>query len=66
MAATLLQIYDTAKVSQYTQTILKFTILAQYILYNNKTLCYMKYTLYKLEKSKIVYEYHWSINLKLY
>lgn len=43
-------IYDTLNIIQYTWAILNFTILAQYILYNNKIISYIKYILYNLEK----------------
>ena len=47
-----LLIYDTSEAIQYTQAILDFTMLAQYILYNNKTLPYMKHRLYMLKKKQ--------------
>ena len=41
-------------------------MLAQYVSHDNKTLRYMEHALYKLEKTKIIFEYHQPINLKLY
>ena len=62
----LLLIYNTPEAIQCAQTILDFIILAQYILYNNKTLYYMEHALYKLENTKIAFEYYWPIKSKLY
>ena len=56
VAAISLLIYDTLEAIQYTQVILDFTMLAQYISHNKETLRYMEYVLYKLEKTKIVIE----------
>lgn len=56
MAVMSLLIYDTPKAIQYAWVILNFTILAQYISHNNKTLLYMEHILYKLEKSKMAFE----------
>ncbi len=64
--AMLLLIHNASEAIQYAQVILDFTILAQYVLYNDKTLWYMKHTLYRLEKTKIAVEHHWPINPKLY
>lgn len=66
MATTLLPIHDAPKVIQFTQAILDFTMLAQYILHDRKTLRYMKHTLCKLEKTKITFEQYRLINSKLY
>ncbi len=41
-------------------------MLTEYILHNNKTLRYMKHTLYKLENTKISFECHWPIDSKVY
>ena len=65
MAATLLQIHDVLKAIQRIWAILDFTILAQYVLYDDKMFCYMKHALYKLEKIKIAFEHHRPINSKL-
>ena len=62
----LLAIYNTLETIQCTQAILNFIILAQYILHDNKTICYIKYALYRLENTKITFEYHRSIDCKLY
>lgn len=52
----LLLIYDALKIIQYACVILNFIILAQYILHDNKTLCYIDHKLYKLEKIKIAFK----------
>ena len=41
-------------------------MLTQYLLHNNKTLFYIDYTLYRLDKTKIAFENHYSINVKLF
>ena len=56
VVATPLFIYDTSKAIQCAQAILNFTILVQYILRNEETLCYMKHILYRLKKTKIAFE----------
>ena len=66
VAATSLLVDDNSETIQYTQAILDFTILAKYILHNNKTLCYIKRVLYRLEKTRIAFEHHWPIDSKLY
>lgn len=43
MATTSLLIHDTSKAIQYVRAILDFTILAQYVLNDNKMLQYMEY-----------------------
>ena len=65
MAATLLLIHNAPKTIQCAQVILDFIILAQYILYDNKTFRYMEYALYKLENTKIPFEHHRLIDSKL-
>lgn len=42
-----LLIKDTLKTIQYTKAILDFTILAHYILHNEKTFCYIEHILHK-------------------
>ena len=49
-----------------TRAIFEFTILIQYLLHNNKTFFYIKHTLYRLDKTKIVFENHCQINIKLF
>ena len=66
VATTLLLIYDALEPIQYTQAILDFTILAQYISHDNKTLRHIQHVLYKLKKTKIVLKHYWPINSKLY
>ncbi len=50
-AATFLLIYNSPEAIQYTRAILDFTILAQYVLHDDKTLQYMEHALYRLEKT---------------
>ena len=66
MAATILLIHDVPEVIQYTCAILDNTMLAHYVLHNNKMLCYMEHALYRLEKTKIAFEHPWLIDSKLY
>ena len=56
MAAMPLLIHDTPEAIQYTQAILNFMMLAQYVLYNEKRPWYMKHALYRLEITKIAFE----------
>ena len=65
VAATLLLIHDAPEAIQYARAILDFIMLAQYVLHNNKTLCYIKHALYRLEKTKISFEHHRPIDSKL-
>ena len=60
-----LLIYHISEAIQYAWTILDFTILAQYVLYDEETLCYIEHTLYRFEKTKIAFEQHWHIDSKL-
>ena len=53
-----LLIQNALEAIQYAQIILNFIVFAQYILYNDKTLRYIDYALYKLEKGKIVFEHY--------
>lgn len=39
-------------------------ILAKYLLHNNKTLFYMDHTLYRLDKTKIIFQSYCPINVK--
>ncbi len=41
-------------------------MLIQYPLHNNKTLSYIEYTLYRLDKTKNVFENHYPIEAKLF
>ena len=65
MAATLLLISDTPEAIQYSQVIPDFIILAQNILYDDKTFYYIEHALYRLKNTKIVFEHHLPINCKL-
>lgn len=60
-----LLIYDTPKTIQYTQAILDFIILAQYISHDKEILCYIEHTLYKGENTETLFEYHQLIDSKL-
>ncbi len=66
MTAISLLIHDALEAIQCAQAILDFSMLAQYILYDNKTLRYIKHTLYRLENTKIAFEHHRPIDSKLY
>ena len=65
VAATLLLIYDAPEAIQCAWAILDFTIRAQYVSHDDKTLRYMEHALYKLKKTKIVFEHHRPIDSKL-
>ena len=65
IAATSLLIQNTPEANQYARAILNFTIFAQYVSYDDKMLRYMERALYKLEKIKIIFEYHRPIDSKL-
>lgn len=41
-------------------------MLIHYLLYNNKIFLYIKYVLYKLDKTKIIFENHFLIITKLF
>lgn len=41
-------------------------MLIQYLLHKNKTLLYIKYALYKLDKAKIAFEKYYLIDPKLF
>ncbi len=60
-----LLILDAPEAIQYTQAILDFTMLAQYVSHNEETLRYMEHALYRLEKTKIAFEQHQPIDSKL-
>ncbi len=61
-----LLIHDDSEAIQYAQTILDFTILAEYVLSHEEMLRYMEHALYGLEKTKIAFEQQQPINSKLY
>ncbi len=65
-AATLLLIQDVPETIHCARTILDFTMLAQYPSHDNETLSYMEYALYRLDKTKIMFENHYPINAKLF
>ncbi len=60
-----LLIYNTPEAIQYAQIILDFTMFALYVLYDDKMLQYIKYVLYKLEKTNIAFENYRPIDPKL-
>lgn len=60
----LLLIHNILETIQYTHVCLDFIILAQYILYDEEMLNYIDYTLYRLEKTKLLFEQYWPINSK--
>ncbi len=64
--ATPLLIHDASKTIQYARAILDFTMLAQYVSHDDKTLRYMEHALYRLEKIKIAFEHYRLIDLMLY
>ena len=66
VAAIPLLIQNAPEAIQYSRAILDFTMLAQYVLHDDKTLQYMEHALYRLGKTKIAFEYHRPIDLKLY
>ena len=66
VAAMLLLLHDVSKSIQCARAILDFTILASYVSHNEETLRYIKYALYRLEKTKIAFEQYWLIDFKLY
>ena len=61
-----LGIYDALKIIQCAQAILDFTMLAQYVLHDDKTLRYMEHALYRLENTKIAFEHNRPIDLELF
>ncbi len=65
VATTPLLIHDALEAIQSTRVILDFTMLAQYVSHDDKTLHYMEHALYRLEKTKIAFEQHRPINSKL-
>ena len=65
VAATPLLICDAPEAIQCAQAILDFIMLGQYVLHDEKTVCYMEHALYKLENTKIAFEQHRPINSKL-
>ena len=60
-----LLIHNALEAIQCTWTIFNFTMLAQYVSNDNKTLQYMEHVLYRLEKTRIAFEHYWPINPKL-
>ena len=63
--ATLLLIQDIPEAIYYVRTIFDLIMLTQYLSYNNETLFYMLHVLYRLDKTKIAFENHCPINVKL-
>lgn len=65
LITTLLLVHNNLEVKHYAYVILDFTMLAQNMLHNIKTLVYMEYALHRLDKIKMVFEKHCSINAQL-
>ena len=65
VAATPLVIQNTPEAIQFAQAILHFTIFAQYVSYDNKTLWSIEHALYRLKKTKIAFEHYRPIDSKL-
>ncbi len=65
VAAMPLLIHDAPEAIQCARAILDFTMLAQYVSYDEETLRYMEHALYRLEKTKIVFEQYRPIDSKL-
>lgn len=63
---TVLLIKNISKTIYYTYAICDFTIITKYLLYDNKTLFYIKYILYNLDQIKILFKNYYSINIKLF
>ena len=60
-----LLIHDALKAIKCSQAFFDFTMLAQYVLHNDETLCYIEHVLYKIEKTKIAFEHYRPIDSKL-
>lgn len=63
-ATTLLFIENAPKSIYCIRSIFNFIIFAQYPLHNNEAHFYLDHTLYKLDKIKIAFVNHYSINVK--
>ena len=57
---------DVLKTIHCIHAIFDFTLLTQYLLHNNETFFYMEYALYRLDKTKMTFENHCPINIKLF
>ena len=66
IATTPLLIQDVLEIIYYTCVILNFTMLACYLLHNNKIFSYIEYILYRLDKTKIVFKDYYLIDAKLF
>ena len=66
IAATFLTIQNATGILYCIYATLDFIILVQYLLHNNKTLFYINHALYRLDKTKIAFENHYSIDAKLF
>ena len=65
IAGTPLLIHTAPEAIQCARAILDFTILAQYVSYDNEILRYIEHVLYRLEKTKIAFKHHRPIDSKL-
>ena len=63
--ATLLLIHNSPEAIQCAPAILDFILLAQYFLHDEETLRFMEHALCRLEKTKIAFKQHRSLNSKL-
>lgn len=63
--ASFLLIQDILKTIYYTCIVFDFTILAQYLLQDNKTLYYIDNTFHKINK-KITFKNYYVIDTKLF
>ena len=66
VVATHLLMQDVPKAIYCARAVLHFTMLAQYPLYDNETISYIEHALYRLDKTKIAFENHCPIDLKLF
>ena len=66
IVATSLLIQNTPEAIYCACVIFNFTMLVQYLLHNNKTLLCIDHALYRLDKTKITFENHHSIDAKLF
>ena len=60
-----LLVQNAPEAIQCAQASLNFTILARYVLHDNKMLRYIEHALYRLEKTKIAFEHHRPMDAKL-
>lgn len=66
IVAIYLLIHNIPKIILFAWEIFDFAMFVQYLLYKNQILQYMKYVLYRLKKTKIVFGYYLSSDAKSY